>query len=247
MTGSYSHKLLVVDDDESIPKIVERLFSPQGIRVIYAASGESGLEKFTQVRQPFSIILSDQRLPGMAGHEFLKQASQISPDSIRILITAYQSVDDIINAINIGHVHKIIRKPWENQFFLDTVNQSLTQYEVNIEEKKLFETAREHNEKLYNLKKELLNKMDAHKEKLSTYTDMICRLEQELERIEVDPESQRQKGIKTILTQMGTTKQTTQENLDTLYVQLLSELIDQFKGISSRRGFEMDFHKVWGE
>ena len=102
-------KTLLVDDDEFIRNSLELAFKTKGCCLQVAETAEHGLQAIRH--QQFDIIISDFRLPGINGLEFLKLATVTQPDAIRFLVTAYR--DDFIfsEAIRLG-VHEFIEKPF---------------------------------------------------------------------------------------------------------------------------------------
>lgn len=102
MALKYKHRLLFVDDEPSITKSLQRLFRREGYEISTALSGKQGLEKLKEAEKPFSLIISDQRMPGMTGAQFLEKAKKIFPNAMRILLTGYSDMDAIVDAINKG-------------------------------------------------------------------------------------------------------------------------------------------------
>ena len=102
-------KTLLVDDDELIRDSLKIAFSAKGCAMRVAESAEQGLKAISE--EPFDIIISDLRLPGMNGLDFIKQAAVIQPDAIRFLITAYRDDHIISEAVRIG-VNEFIEKPF---------------------------------------------------------------------------------------------------------------------------------------
>jgi serine/threonine-protein kinase len=72
------------------------------------------------------VIISDQRMPIMPGVELLRQAREISPASVRILLTGYSDLASIVGSINDGQVYRFISKPWDNQELQQTVAEAVT-------------------------------------------------------------------------------------------------------------------------
>ena len=72
------------------------------------------------------VIISDQRMPVMPGVELLRQAREISPHSVRILLTGYSDLASIVGSINDGEVYRFISKPWDNQDLQTTVAEAVT-------------------------------------------------------------------------------------------------------------------------
>ena len=102
-------KTLLVDDDEFIRNSLELAFKTKGCPLQVAQSAEEGLKAIKE--QPFDIILSDLRLPGMSGLDFLKLTTVTHPDAIRFLITAYRDDRFVSEAIRSG-IHQLIDKPF---------------------------------------------------------------------------------------------------------------------------------------
>ncbi len=111
--------LLAVDDDVSVLEaVVQDLRRQYGAeyRVLRAASGQAALDTLQQLRtrqDPVALLLSDQRMPGMTGVEFLEQASSLFPEARRVLLTAYADTEAAIRAINTARIHYYLNKPWD--------------------------------------------------------------------------------------------------------------------------------------
>lgn len=111
--------LLAVDDDVSVLEaVVQDLRRQYGqiYRVIRAAGGQAALDTLTQLKtrqEAVSLMISDQRMPGMSGVEFLQRAREIYPDARRVLLTAYADTEAAIKAINSARIHYYLNKPWD--------------------------------------------------------------------------------------------------------------------------------------
>ncbi|MFP5248454.1 MAG: FAD-dependent oxidoreductase, partial [Acidobacteriota bacterium] len=111
--------LLAVDDDPSVLEaIVQDLRRQYGetYRVLRAAQGQMALDTLRQLRtreEPVALLLSDQRMPGMSGVDFLERAQEFYPDARRVLLTAYADTEAAIRAINAARIHYFLNKPWD--------------------------------------------------------------------------------------------------------------------------------------
>lgn len=111
--------LLAVDDDVSVLEaVVQDLRRQYGAeyRVMRAASGQAALDTLQQLKtrqDPVALLLSDQRMPGMTGVEFLERAQEIYPHAKRVLLTAYADTEAAIRAINTARIHYYLNKPWD--------------------------------------------------------------------------------------------------------------------------------------
>ena len=120
--------ILCVDDEVSILKSLQRLFIQHDASLLLADSGEKALELMQ--RHKVNVIISDMRMPGMTGAEFLAQAAKAQPDAYRILMTGYADLASTISAINIGRIHRYVQKPWDNQELIKTVDEGLAYYHL---------------------------------------------------------------------------------------------------------------------
>src|SRR3984885_6183491 len=111
--------LLAVDDDVSVLEaVVQDLRRQYGAeyRVMRAASGQAALDILAQVKarqEPVALIVSDQRMPGLTGVDFLERARELYPDARRVLLTAYADTEAAIRAINSARIHYYLNKPWD--------------------------------------------------------------------------------------------------------------------------------------
>lgn len=93
--------LLLVDDEEFILNSIKRLLMDEQLDVATATSGEAALELLREL-QNVGLIISDQRMPGMNGAEFLGRSQEYAPHALRILLTGYSDINATIDAINKG-------------------------------------------------------------------------------------------------------------------------------------------------
>src|SRR5271168_1833706 len=111
--------LLAIDDDTSVLEAVVqdlRRHYGQDYRIVRAASGGAALDICRQLQErkdTVALFLSDQRMPGMTGVDFLQQAITIYPDAKRVLLTAYADTEAAIRAINSAKIHYYLNKPWD--------------------------------------------------------------------------------------------------------------------------------------
>lgn len=121
------YKILVVDDEPTNIRLLERIFS-RHYQVLSATSGSDAMELLRQ--HNVALIISDQRMPEMSGIEFLKQAADLRPRVIRIIISGYSDVNVLTEAINSGIIYRFISKPWNNEDLMQTVSKAIDHYEV---------------------------------------------------------------------------------------------------------------------
>src|SRR5579883_1689227 len=121
-------KLMVVDDEPDNLDLLYRTFRRE-FEVIKADSAIAALQILDEQGE-MAIIISDQRMPEMLGTEFLSRTVERYPDTIRIVLTGYTDVEDLVEAINAGKVFKYITKPWNPDQLRGVVRQAAETYQV---------------------------------------------------------------------------------------------------------------------
>ena len=116
-------RLLVVDDEERILSALKSIFRMR-YHVFTTTDGNKALEFMKKYQM--HVIISDQRMPIMPGVELLRQAREITPASVRILLTGYSDLASIVGSINDGEVYRFISKPWNNDDLQQTVAEAVT-------------------------------------------------------------------------------------------------------------------------
>ncbi|OGG45102.1 MAG: hypothetical protein A3F84_11790 [Candidatus Handelsmanbacteria bacterium RIFCSPLOWO2_12_FULL_64_10] len=123
------HTVLIVDDDPGILEAL-RLSLELDYEVLVAPGGAEGLELLA--RNEVALIIADQRMPGMMGVEFLERAREVSPNSVRMMLTGFADLDAIVGAINRGQVYRYISKPWEPKDLEIDVRQAVETYDMRV-------------------------------------------------------------------------------------------------------------------
>jgi GAF domain-containing protein/class 3 adenylate cyclase len=121
-------KLLVVDDEPDNLDLLYRTFHRE-YKVLRADSGPAALEILAK-EGDVAVIISDQRMPLMSGTEFLSLTATRYPDIIRIILTGYTDVEDLVEAINAGKVFKFVTKPWNSDDLKAVVRQAMDTHNV---------------------------------------------------------------------------------------------------------------------
>ncbi len=149
--------LLLVDDEANILKALKRLLVTLDCRILTAPSGEEGLEVLE--RNDVQIVITDFRMPGMDGVEFLSKVKDKYPDTVRIVISGYADAGTMMEAINKGQVYKFIPKPWDDQNLLTTIKDSMERYSLQKENTELYAELSRKYEQLQELAKSLEDKV----------------------------------------------------------------------------------------
>jgi response regulator RpfG family c-di-GMP phosphodiesterase len=128
--------ILAVDDEPANLRMIERLLRKE-YRVLTATSGEDALEVLKH--EDVSLIITDQRMPGLSGVELLRESLRTNPDAMRIILTGYTDTDALIDAINTTRVYKFVSKPWDPVHLKRTIDEAVRQHRLATERKKLLE------------------------------------------------------------------------------------------------------------
>lgn len=106
-------RLLMVDDEPNILAALKRLLRGDHYQVYSANDGPQGLAVLAE--HPVDVIVSDQRMPGMLGADFLRKARELAPDTIRIMLSGYTELQSVTDAVNEGAIYKFLTKPWDDE------------------------------------------------------------------------------------------------------------------------------------
>lgn len=123
-------RILFVDDEQLILNTMKRLFMNSRFDILTATSGEDGLE-IMKNDSPVDIVVSDYRMPGMNGVEFLKIINARWPETIRIILSGYADTTNVLAAINDGQSFKVITKPWNDDDFKDIITDAAEKYKMH--------------------------------------------------------------------------------------------------------------------
>ncbi len=125
---SKKQKILVVDDEPDNLDLLYRTFR-RDFHVFKAYSGMNALEVLAAEGE-VAVIISDQRMPEMKGTEFLSKTVPQFPDTVRIILTGFTDIEDLVEAINAGQVYKYITKPWDPGELKAVVQRAAESYDL---------------------------------------------------------------------------------------------------------------------
>ena len=130
-------RILFVDDEPSVLDGYKRILHRE-FEVDTAVGGEQGLASIRD-RGPYSVVTSDMRMPGMNGAQFLAQVRQLTPDTVRMLLTGYTDLDAAMLAVNEGNIFRFLTKPCDKEVLTNAINAGLAQYRLVTAERELLE------------------------------------------------------------------------------------------------------------
>lgn len=136
-------KVLYVDDEEINLTNFRETLSDE-FEIFTALSGQKALE-ILEKEGEMALVVSDQRMPGMSGIELLTEVRRLYPESIRMIISAYTEIHELIDAINKAEVYRYFVKPWEEDHLRLTIGNAVKTYRL-AKEIKAFVDARKNEE-----------------------------------------------------------------------------------------------------
>lgn len=169
------YNILYVDDEENNLVVFKNAFF-RDYNVYTALSAEAGLAVLDQYL--IHLIVTDQKMPGMTGVEFLEVVVKSHPETMRMILTAYSDIDFIMRAVNRCGIYRYILKPWDTRELKIIIDKALQNYQLEQDKKHLLENLAKANRELEDkvrarteelkIKNEELTRINAIKDKLFT-------------------------------------------------------------------------------
>lgn len=129
-------RVLFVDDEENNLKAFRASFRRE-MDVLVAPSGHEALKVLE--KEPVHVIVSDQRMPGMSGSEFLAIARQRHPQAMRMLLTGYSDLEAVVKAVNEGGIYSYATKPWDENDLRLRIQQAFEIQQLRTEKERLLD------------------------------------------------------------------------------------------------------------
>lgn len=142
-------RILIVDDEESILKSLRRLLSltpcvaggkVYPLQIDAFSSPADALDKSRHTA--YDLVLSDYRMPGMDGVQFLKAFRELQPDAARLILSGYADLNGLIGAINEAGISRFLSKPWNDYELVAAIGQALAVRELTLENQRLADQVR---------------------------------------------------------------------------------------------------------
>lgn len=152
-----NHTVLFVDDEVNILKALQRLLRNEPIDVLTANCPNEALELIERAGP--QVVVSDQRMPEMAGVDFLACVRDRHSEVVRMMLTGFTDMTVAVEAINKGEIYRLITKPWNDEELKATLRQAFDHYDLKAEVKRLNSVTREQNFKLHDMNKNLEEKV----------------------------------------------------------------------------------------
>ncbi len=168
------HTILLVDDEKCVLESLYRGLKKEPYDIICAESAQEALDILEA--QDVSVILSDVKMPGMNGIEFLKAASDKSPYSVKMLLSGYSEVDLIVDAINTANLWRYVPKPWNNEDLIMAISNGIEYFELREERRELIIKLEKKNQELAELNNNLEEKVNQRTALINSHVNLLMQL-----------------------------------------------------------------------
>ncbi|MFT5713032.1 MAG: response regulator RpfG family c-di-GMP phosphodiesterase [Glaciecola sp.] len=139
-------KVLLIDDEVNILRTMKRIFHGKPFKLILADSAQKAFE-FMQTTT-VHVVVSDMKMPGMSGAEFLAKVAEDFPQTYRIVLSGFADLESTLEVINNGKIHRFLQKPWDNQELINAVEHGIMQYRLTSENTRLLKLTAQQNKQL---------------------------------------------------------------------------------------------------
>lgn len=143
--------ILIVDDEQGVISALKRVLTDDSYEIHTANSGLEGLNILKNHK--IKVVISDERMPGMSGTEFLSAMKELFPDTIRIMLTGHASIDAAMKAVNSGEIYRFFAKPWNDIELKLALLLAIEKYDLEEENRMLLKTVKRQASELKQLEK----------------------------------------------------------------------------------------------
>ena len=132
--------ILLVDDEQGVISALKRVLMDQSYEIFTANSGTEGLNIMKSNR--IKLVISDERMPGMSGTEFLTSVNNLFPSTIRIMLTGHANIQSAMNAVNNGEIYRFFAKPWDDLEIKLSIKSAIDKFNLEEENRRLLKTVK---------------------------------------------------------------------------------------------------------
>ncbi|WP_229219875.1 EAL domain-containing protein [Rugamonas fusca] len=126
--GEGERTLLLLDDEPNVLSALTRLLRRDGYTILRATTADQAFELLAI--HEVQVVVSDQRMPGMHGTEFLSRVKQVYPGTVRIILSGYTELESVLNAINCGEIYRFYTKPWDDMEMRDNIREAFQYHQL---------------------------------------------------------------------------------------------------------------------
>jgi DNA-binding NtrC family response regulator len=132
--------ILLVDDEQSVISALRRALMEESYDILTANSGVEGLNIMKSDR--IKLVISDEKMPGMSGTEFLTTVKNLFPSTIRIMLTGHANIQSAMSAVNNGEIYRFFAKPWDDLEIKLSIKSAIDKFNIEEENRRLLKTVK---------------------------------------------------------------------------------------------------------
>lgn len=148
-----NNTVMLVDDERNILSALSRVLRGEGYNILLAENGETGLDLLRS--NSVAVVVSDHRMPGMDGVEFLQRIKEKYPQTVRFMLTGCADLSSVVKSINKGEVYRFLTKPWDDDEIKSVVKSAVERYNLVEENRELIDLTRRQNALLMDFNQKL--------------------------------------------------------------------------------------------
>jgi two-component system, probable response regulator PhcQ len=134
-------RILLVDDEPNVLSALKRALFDEPLEIASVTSAEEAL--VTMKNKQFKVVVSDERMLGMQGSEFLAQIKKEHPHTIRIMLTGHATVAAAMKAVNEGEIYRFFSKPWDDDNLKFAIRSAIEKYDLEADNRRLLATVKQ--------------------------------------------------------------------------------------------------------
>ena len=135
-----TNSILLVDDEQGVISALKRAFMEESYEIFTANSGVDGLN--IMKNNKIKLVISDERMPGMSGTEFLTTVKNLFPSTIRIMLTGHANIQSAMSAVNSGEIYRFFAKPWNDLEIKLSIKAAIDKFDLEEENQRLLKTVK---------------------------------------------------------------------------------------------------------
>jgi DNA-binding NtrC family response regulator len=143
--------ILIVDDEPHVISALRRGLDDEAYLITGATGAAEAL--LLMAGHSFKVVISDEKMPGMDGAEFLALVKERYPETVRIMLTGHASIEATMRAVNSGEIYRFFTKPWDEIELKLAIGSALEKYDLERENRRLLRTVRRQSQELRYLEK----------------------------------------------------------------------------------------------
>ncbi|OGR26040.1 MAG: histidine kinase [Desulfuromonadales bacterium GWD2_54_10] len=136
-----NNSILLVDDESNVLSALKRALFDEPLEIASVTSAEEALE--IMQKQHFKVVVSDERMIGMQGSEFLSQVKEHYPHTVRIMLTGHATLEAAMKAVNEGEIYRFFSKPWNDHELKFAIRSAIEKFDLEAENRRLLDTVKQ--------------------------------------------------------------------------------------------------------